>query len=200
MIDCTESEDAELFIVEGQSAAGALRQVRDRRFQAILPMQGKIPNAVRTSTERLLQHLQIADLLQSMHPERIVAFNTDLIRYKKIHLLCDPDMDGMHSGLLLMLFFYQHLRGVIEGGQLYLVRAPLFGLYRNSECVALAYSDKQLALLQGQLELPADVRRFKGVASLDAALLGNCISPDSRARQRLSVAGCRDMCKQLLPG
>ncbi len=200
LIDCSEIDEAELFIVEGQSAAGALRQVRDRRFQAILPMQGKIPNAVRTPAGRLLEHVQIADLLQSVHPERIVEFHTDQIRYKRIHLLCDPDMDGMHAGLLLVLFFYQHMREVIERGQLYSVRAPLYGLYRGSECVAHAYSDKQLKLLQEQFGTAADVRRFKGVASVDAALLSGCIAPDSPARRVLSVSNCRDMCKQLLPG
>ena len=204
LIDCTSHDDGELFIVEGKHAANALRSVRDRRCQAILPMQGKVPNAVRSSRNRLIQHPQLNDLLCAINPQRMPEPESTSIRYRRLLLLNDPDFDGHHAGSLLILFFYCYLPHLIEAGHLYNVQAPLFGLYRESECVALAYSDEGL---QQQLEHfkqagaePAEVRRYKGIASIEPAILSReCVSAKSRRSSLLTIASCEAVTRHWLP-
>ena len=201
LIDCVTHEDSELFIVEGKHAANALRSVRNRRCQAILPMQGKVPNAQRTGKQRLTQHPQLNNLLCAIHPQRIPEFDCESIRYSRLLLLNDPDVDGLHAGSLLMLFFYRYLPHLIEAGYLYTVQAPLFGLYRESECVALAYTDRGL---QQQLEyanqtttVAVEVRRYKGIASIEPAILSReCVFAESRRSSLLTLAACEAMIKK----
>jgi len=167
LLDSVEHQDSELLVLEGPSAASALRTLRDRRTQAILPMQGKIPNAVKVSWRKLSQHVQIADLLQSLHPERSVEPEFGCFRYQRVVLLNDPDVDGMHAGMLLVLFLFKYLPALIEQGRLYTVQVPLYGLY---------------------------VRRFKSVASVDREILKGCLSLESVNRRPLTLAQCTRLC------
>lgn len=200
LIDCEDCAESELFVVEGPSAANAVRQVRDRQYQAILPMQGKIPNAAKTPLAKISRHVQVADLLQSVHPRRLVEIDdSESIRYRQVVLLNDPDIDGVHAGLLLVLFFLKHLPYIIERGQLYLVHAPLFGIYSDSKCIAQAVSERQLAGIRTAAEkqgISIDVRRFKGVASIDPPLLTECLKPDSAARRLLTISDCTELTRQ----
>ncbi len=185
--------------MEGVSAASAVDRARDKRHQAVLPMQGKIPNAIRTSSKNLLQHVQIADLLQSVHPQRSIELPLIQSRYQRVLVLADPDVDGMHASLLLVLFFYQHAQELIEQGKLYMLHVPLYGIYSGSKCIARAYSQKQLDQMRIQLDNAGtsyDVTRFKGVGSLNNEMLKDCLAPDNRYRLPLSVSNCREMCAQ----
>ncbi len=201
LIDCTDKD--EVIVVEGQSAANAIKAVRNRQKHAVLPMQGKVPNATRVSSANLLAHPNIADLLQSLHPERLVSTQIDPCRYQRIIILSDPDADGVHASILLLLFLFRYVPQLIEQERLFLVRAPLFGFYRDDECVAVAYSETHAAkvsrALAERIDSVVNKRRFKGVASLDINIRLSLLSPDYPARRKLSVENCRELCQPLLP-
>ena len=197
LLDSVEHQDSELFVLEGPSAASALRTLRDRQTQAILPMQGKVPNAVKVPWHKLSQHAQIADLLQSLHPERSIEPEFSCFRYQRVLLLNDPDVDGMHAGMLLVLFLYKYLPALIEQGRLYSVQVPLYGLYRDGKCIAYAYSDDQKDMLSAKMSAdgkPADIRRFKSVASVDRQILKVCLSQESDKRRQLTLTQCVRLC------
>jgi len=119
LIDCSEAFGSELFVVEGLSAANALSSVRDRLSQAVLPMQGKIPNANRTSLDKLLQHEQVGNLMHSLHPDGQVEAQLTQFRFERVILLSDPDADGLHAGLLLILFLSTQVPALVEQGRLF---------------------------------------------------------------------------------
>lgn len=201
LIDCNGSANNELFVVEGVSAANAIKSVRDRRFQAVLPMQGKILNASKVSEQKLLAHPNIADLLQSLHPQRIVDKHMDQCRYQQIIILGDPDADGVHASLLLLLFFYRIIPSLIEQNRLVLLRAPLYGFYQSDDCVAIAYSDAHSQRVHADLMQSNAVvvkRRFKGIASFDISLREALLASDNPARKLLSLSDCKDLCQALL--
>lgn len=202
LIDCTDATENELLVVEGLSAANAVKPVRDRRLQAVLPMQGKIPNATRVSEERLLAHPNVADLLQSLHPKRLIETQITHCRYKRIVILADPDADGVHASILLLLFIYQYVPSLFEEGRIILLRAPLYGFYQAEECVAIAYSEQHAERVHVALTKATDIavvkRRFKGIASFDTSLRLALVAPDNPARKILSVDECRDLCQPLL--
>ena len=192
----------ELFVVEGLSAANALSSVRDRRCQFVLPMQGKIPNANRTNIVKLLQHPQVGELLRSIHPERRVETPMTDFSFERVILLGDPDGDGLHATLLLVLFLSTRVPALAEQGRLYMVRAPLFGFFNNDECVALAYTDKQATSVAAELAekysaQPAK-RRFKGVASLDENLRRSLLNQHNPARHQLSTVDCEHLCQPII--
>ena len=202
LIDCSEPVDSELFVVEGVSAANALRSVRDRRCQAVLPMQGKIPNASRTSPEKLLKHPQVANLLRSVHPDGCVETPLKRFKFERVILLGDPDADGLHAGLLLVLFLSTWLPELVEQGRLFIVRAPLYGFFQNDECMALAYTEKHATSFAHELtetcSQPMTKRRFKGVASLEVNLRRSLIEKDNPARQRLTMIECQRLRQSLI--
>ena len=198
LIDTSDPSCQELFVVEGLSAADALSSVRDRDCQSVLPMQGKIPNAHRTSSEKLLRHPQVADLLRTMHPDHQVEVPLTQFRFERVILFGDPDSDGLHASMLLVLFLSTRVPALVEQGRLYMVRAPLYGFFQDDECVALAYTDKQAASVAVDLAdknlVPINRRRFKGVASLDENLRRLLMEKNSPARHQLTMIECERMC------
>jgi len=202
LIDCLDKKDNELIVVEGLSAANAIKSVRNRQLHAVLPMQGKIPNANRTSAERLLSHPNIADLLQSLHPQRLAEARMDGCRYRRIIILADPDADGVHASILLVMFMLQQLPDLVRQERLYLVRAPLYGFYRFETCMAVAYSEQHAetvyAELTGSGNQAIEKRRYKGIASLDTNHRLQLLAQDYPSRWNLSLNDCRELCKALL--
>lgn len=162
-------------------------------------MQGKAPNANRTSTERLLAHPQVAMLLQCI---RQTPQGDDKFRYDRVILLADPDADGLHAGLLLVLLLIRQVPELINQGKLYLLRAPLYGFYLQDECTALAYSDRQAKTVATELEAASVStplrRRFKGIASLSEDLRRAILQPECLARHQLTMSGCEVLCRPLL--
>jgi len=200
LLDSVEHQDSELVVLEGPAAASAVRTLRDRQTQALLPMQGKVPNATRVSWRKLSQHSQIADLLQSLHPQRCIESDFSSFRYQRVVLLNDPDVDGMHAGMLLVLFLYKYLPELIKQGRLYSVQVPLYGLYKDGKCVSHAFSDAQRDVLSAKLAddgAPTDIRRFKSVASVDRQILLECLTFNSGARRQLSLVECERLCSPL---
>jgi len=165
-------------------------------------MQGKIPNANRTSAEKLLQHPNVADLLQSIHPDRIVETDFSRFQFERVILLGDPDADGLHASVLLVLLLSTRLPELISQGRFYMVRAPLYGFFQNETCVAVAYSDRHAATvghaLSEKYAVAASRLRFKGIASLDSDLRGSLMRKDNPTRRQLLMDECQELCQMLL--
>jgi DNA gyrase subunit B len=184
---------AELFIVEGDSAAGAVINLRDRKFQAVLPMQGKPLNAARASVEKVAEFPLYKALIESIGAGFGETFDIKKIRYQRIILLFDPDADGIHCGALLQLFFYTWMRPLLEFGAIESARAPLFEISCGEKFAPVyAFSEDHCRTLCDRLREKNfhDIRtqRYRGLAGIDQATLAfTCIAPAKRKTRVVSM-------------
>lgn len=192
--DCRRAGDdgAELFVVEGESAAAAVARVRDADFQAVLPMQGKPLNATRATRAKLLAHPLFGPLVDAVGTGIEPDYRATSLRYGRILLLMDPDADGIHCGVLLLMFFHRWMRPLLEAGRVEVVRPPWGEVTRAGEggC-RLAFSAEELAgLAAATPERAAGTsRRYRGLAALDARVLhANCVAPATRRTEPASPA------------
>ena len=192
LVDCsaTNREGTELFIVEGDSAGGSAKMARDRKTQALLPLRGKILNVLGAASSKLGSNQEISDLAQALGVGLGTKFNLDDLRYDKVIIMTDADVDGAHIASLLMTFFFTQMRPLIDYGHLYLACPPLFRLTQGSHrvyCLDEAERDTWLTNgLGGRGKI--DVSRFKGLGEMDAKdLKETTMDPSSRKLIRVSI-------------
>ncbi|GAA0292033.1 DNA topoisomerase IV subunit B [Rhodovulum strictum] len=192
LVDCsaTSREGTELFIVEGDSAGGSAKMARDRRIQALLPLRGKILNVLGAASAKLGSNAEINDLAQALGTGIGTKFNIDDLRYEKVIIMTDADVDGAHIASLLMTFFFTQMRPLIDHGHLYLACPPLFRLTQGAKRIyALDEAEKEMWLAKGLGgKGKIDVSRFKGLGEMDAKdLKETTMDPASRKLIRVSI-------------
>ncbi len=192
LTDCSSKDRAgtELFIVEGDSAGGSAKMARDRKTQALLPLRGKILNVLGAASSKISTNNEINDLQQALGVGLGTKFNVDDLRYDKVIIMTDADVDGAHIAALLMTFFFTQMRPMIDAGHLYLACPPLFRLTQGAKrvyCIDEAEKDAQLAKgLGGRGKI--DVSRFKGLGEMDAKdLKDTTMNPATRTLIRVTI-------------
>jgi DNA gyrase subunit B len=192
LADCTSRDpsETELYVVEGDSAGGSSKQARDRHTQAILPLRGKVLNVEKAQLSKVLENAEIQALVKAVGTGVGDAYDHDRLRYDKIVLMADADVDGGHITTLLLTFFYRLSPRLIEKGHLYLAQPPLYQLRKGTK-VAYAMSDKERdTLLRTEFKRNSnvEVQRFKGLGEMDAEQLwATTMDPGRRTLLRVNI-------------
>lgn len=194
LADCSSPsrDETELFIVEGDSAGGSSKQARDRKFQAVLPIRGKILNVEQASGEKLKANREIQSLVQSIGTGMGKAFDYSRLRYGKIIINTDADVDGHHIATLLLTFFYRHLGQLVDKGHVYLAMPPLYRIRIGSGkkgAVKYVFTDAEKdKILKQRNGKDVEVQRFKGLGEMDSGTLkSTTMDPKTRTLLRITV-------------
>ncbi len=179
----------ELFLVEGDSAGGSAKQARDRKLQAVLPLRGKILNVASATTEKLSANQELSDLSLALGVKPGKDFRLDDLRYGRIIIMTDADVDGAHIAALLMTYFYREMPQLVEAGRLYLAQPPLYRLTQGGKTI-YALDDEQRERLVGTAfdqRGKVEVSRFKGLGEMPPAQLKET-TMSLQSRRLLQVA------------
>lgn len=192
--DCSEQdpEQCEVFLVEGDSAGGTAKQGRDRNFQAILPLRGKILNVEKAMQHKVFENEEIRNIYTALGvtigtEEDAKALNLEKLRYHKVVIMCDADVDGSHISTLILTFFFRYMRELIESGYVYIATPPLY-LVKKGAKKSYAWNDDQRDSLMMEFGQGASIQRYKGLGEMNAEQLWDTtMNPEFRTLRQVTI-------------